>query len=76
MSTFQEAQDLQTVVDMAEEFKDMAEKRIRIIRAVVYEGDAKSVFECLARSLPIGVKDCNGYYTITILQGETKVLES
>jgi hypothetical protein len=71
--------EIQQAEKMANEFKakalELSGKTIRIVRAVVYEGDASKVFECLAKSLPIGVRDCGGRYTIMIVQGETEVLE-
>lgn len=53
----------------------LAGKQIRVLRAVVYEGTAEAVMKQLARSLPVGPRDC-GEYTVTVIDnGTVKVLE-
>jgi hypothetical protein len=59
-------------------------KRIRVVRAVVYEGDADMVLDNIERSLPIGTRH-NTYHggtyhggkqwSISVSQGPIKVLE-
>ena len=51
-------------------------KRIRVLRAVVYEGEAEAVFRQLARSLPPGTRkvkpwDSTLELTITVVEGHT-----
>ena len=48
-------------------------QRIRVLRAVVYEGDAEAVFKNLDSSLPVGVKTLLTH-TIIVSQGEIEVV--
>jgi hypothetical protein len=57
------------------EAKAIMGQRIRVVRAVVYEGNAAEVMETLARSLPIGAKQCVGY-TIRVAQGPIEVVSA
>ncbi len=71
--------DLDAAAEMATRYNvsltRLAGKRIRVLRAVVYEGPAEAVMTQLARSLPVGTRDC-GKYTITVIDnGAVKVLE-
>lgn len=40
---------------------------IKVIRVVQYEGTEEAVREAIAKSLPLGERDCRGY-TITIAE--------
>jgi len=59
-------------------------KRIRVMRVLVYEGEAETVLQQLSRSLPSGVRDLHGssgatrpgMLTLTIIdEGTLKILE-
>ena len=55
----------------------VAGRRVRVLRAVVYEGPAEDVLRTLARSLPLGVKEMGSVgasFTITVSQGAIEVL--
>jgi len=67
---------------MAERFRvrllDLKGKRLRVVRAVVYEGDALEVMEQLAKSLPVGPKVIAGKLDLTITvvdEGLLQILE-
>ena len=75
--------DLDEGIALAVERSQLREKlkgkRIRVLRAVIYEGDAESVFYMLTKSMTVGTHshvDKNfGRYTITIVEGPIKVVE-
>jgi hypothetical protein len=62
---------------------DLKGKRIRIIRVVVFEGEAEAVFKQLSRSLPIGEHKLpivgepyrGRALNVTIVQDEMKILD-
>jgi hypothetical protein len=57
----------------AEDAKWPQGARVRVVRAVVYEGPAERVRQQLASSLPVGSRD-TGLVTITVSQGPVEVL--
>lgn len=53
----------------------LAGKRIRVLRALVYEGTADVVFRQLGMSLPVGVREfAHGLGTITVNESPVEVL--
>jgi hypothetical protein len=64
--------------ERAELLRELGTKRVRVVRAIVYEGDAATVLEQLTRSLTEGVHNPgrparSGGLTITIVQGDIEV---
>lgn len=57
-----------------------AGKRVRVVRAVVFEGDAAAVLRQIANSSPLGsrvttARGGTGELTVTIAQGPIQVLD-
>ena len=54
----------------------LAGKRIRVLRALVYEGPADKVFRQLGMSLPVGVREfAHGLGTITVNESPVEVID-
>ena len=79
-----DARDLAKAIELAKRYCGALEqlngKRIRILRAIVYEGDAMSVMRQLAKSLPTGTKEIRpqngGPLTITVIdEGLLQIIE-
>lgn len=49
------------------------DRRIRLIRVLVYEGSGAMVAACIAKSLPVGRRELHGY-TISVYQDEIEDL--
>lgn len=50
-------------------------RRVRVLRAIVYEGDGETIMDQLVRSLPVGIREAHGgKITITVVQGEVQDL--
>lgn len=71
--------DLEVAEDIAENAQytrdSLAGKRVRVVRAIVYEGEGAAVLKQLAGSLPVGTKEVRkGTLTITVSQGEIEII--
>jgi len=63
--------------ELQEQIDRVKGKQIRVLRAVVYEGEGEAVLRCLAGSLPVGTKVVPNHgspYTITVSQDKIVTL--
>lgn len=74
-------QFIQRAQQVSREFQEQIDrvkgKQIRVLRAVVYEGEGEAVLRCLASSLPVGTKvvpNRGSPYTITVSQDKIVTL--
>ena len=57
-------------------YKESLKGKVRIVRTVVYEGNAEDILKTLARSLPCGERDAVGYKITVIQHPAVKIEES